>query len=417
MRPLRTAEILAVGSELLTPFRQDTNSLFLAGRLDEAGIDLRWKTVVGDRQADLEAAIRLARTRADLVVTSGGLGPTADDLTRESVAAVLGLPLEENPEVLEAIRARFEARKIPMVASNRRQAMVPRGGIVLPNPRGTAPGLWIDAGDGVVVLLPGPPRELEPMFDDHVRPRLKERSSGQLVRRRVIRTTGRSESAIDEVAQPIYSAWAGATPIETTILAAPGQIELHLSARGQDVAALDRALEAAVDALAAALGPVVFSVDGRGLEQVVGHLLRERGFRISVAESCTGGLLLGRLTEVPGSSAWVLGGIVAYDNTVKSHRLGVPADLLQAHGAVSEPVAQAMGRGVRTGLGADVGVAITGIAGPDGGTPAKPVGTVVIAVVTAAGETVRTFSFHGDRRMVRQQAVMAALNLVRTMLS
>ena len=194
-------------------------------------------------------------------------------------------------------------------------------------------------------------------------------------------------------------------------------IELHLSARGQDVAALDRALEAAVDALAAALGPVVFSVDGRGLEQVVGHLLRERGFRISVAESCTGGLLLGRLTEVPGSSAWVLGGIVAYDNTVKSHRLGVPADLLQAHGAVSEPVAQAMGRGVRTGLGADVGVAITGIAGPDGGTPAKPVGTVVIAVVTAAGETVRTFSFHGDRRMVRQQAVMAALNLVRTMLS
>lgn len=255
------------------------------------------------------------------------------------------------------------------------------------------------------------------MFDDHVAPRLKARSGGRVVRRRVIRTTGRSESAIDEVAQPVYSAWTGPVPIETTILAAPGQIELHLSARGSDGAALDRELESAVRALVGALGPAVVSSDGRTPEVVVGDALRARGFRVGVAESCTGGLLLGRLTDVPGSSAWVLGGVVAYDNDVKTVHLGVETELLRAHGAVSEPVAQAMARGVRARLHADVGVAITGIAGPDGGTPAKPVGTVVVAAVTPDADAVRTFSFHGDRRMVRQQAVAAALNMIRTALS
>jgi nicotinamide-nucleotide amidase len=417
MTALLTAEILAVGSELLTPFRQDTNSLFLAGRLNDAGIDVRWKTVVGDRQIDLMAVVALALGRSDLVITTGGLGPTADDLTREAVSEVLGLPLEEDAAVLTAIRARFNARRIPMAASNRRQALVPQGAVVLPNPRGTAPGLWIESKRGIVVLLPGPPRELEPMFDDHVAPRLKARSGGRVVRRRVIRTTGRSESAIDEVAQPVYSAWTGPVPIETTILAAPGQIELHLSARGSDGAALDRELESAVRALVGALGPAVVSSDGRTPEVVVGDALRARGFRVGVAESCTGGLLLGRLTDVPGSSAWVLGGVVAYDNDVKTVHLGVETELLRAHGAVSEPVAQAMARGVRARLHADVGVAITGIAGPDGGTPAKPVGTVVVAAVTPDADAVRTFSFHGDRRMVRQQAVAAALNMIRTALS
>jgi nicotinamide-nucleotide amidase len=417
MAPLLTAEILAVGSELLTPFRQDTNSLFLAGRLNEAGIDVRWKTVVGDRHADLVAAVRHALGRADMVVTTGGLGPTADDLTREAVAETLGLPMREDAAVLAAIRARFEARRIPMAASNHRQALVPTGAVVLPNPRGTAPGLWVESKQGIVVLLPGPPRELEPMFDDHVAPRLKARSGGRVVRRRVIRTTGRSESAIDEVAQPVYSAWTGPIPIETTILAAPGQIELHLSARGTDVAALDRELEAAVRSLTAALGAAVVSSDGRTPEVVVGEALRARGFRIGVAESCTGGLLLGRLTDVPGSSAWVLGGVVAYDNQVKTDHLGVEPELLRAHGAVSEPVAQAMAQGVRARLRADVGVAITGIAGPDGGTLAKPVGTVVVAAATPDADVVRTFSFHGDRRMVRQQAVAAALNMIRTALA
>ena len=416
--PLRTAEILAVGSELLTPFRQDTNSLFLAGRLDEAGIDVRWKTIVGDRRADLIAAVQHARSRVDLVVTTGGLGPTADDLTREAVAEVLALPLEEDPAVMSAIRARFEARRIPMPELNRRQALVPRGATVLPNPRGTAPGLWIESGGTTVILLPGPPRELEPMFDDHVVPRLKARSGGRQVRRRVIKTTGRSESAIDEVAEPVYSGWTGAmpVPIDTTILAAPGLIELHLSARGENIAALDQALDAGARRLADALGSAVVSIDGRSLEAVVGEALRARAYRIAVAESCTGGLLLGRLTDVPGSSAWVNGGVVAYADAVKTDQLGVDARLLQSNGAVSEPVAQAMAHGVRARLQAQVGVAVTGIAGPDGGTPLKPVGTVVIAVVAPGADVVRTFLFPGDRRMVRLQSVNAALNMVRTAL-
>jgi nicotinamide-nucleotide amidase len=411
--PILTAEVLAVGSELLTPFRQDTNSLFLAGRLNDAGIDLRWKTIAGDDRRDLAAAIRHARARVDLVVTTGGLGPTADDLTREAAADVLGLPLEEDAAVLAAIRARFEARRIPMSPLNRRQALVPRGATVLPNPRGTAPGLWIEEGNGVIVLLPGPPRELEPMFDDHVAPRLRARSGARRVRRRVIQTTGRPESAIDEVAQPVYSAWTGPVPIDTTILAAPGLIELHLSARGEDADALDRALDAGVRSLAAVLGDAVVSVDGRNLEVVVGERLRERGLRIGVAESCTGGLLLGRLTDVPGSSTWVLGGVVAYDNRLKTEQLDVDAGLLAQQGAVSEAVARAMAHGVRARLRSDVGVAITGIAGPDGGTPAKPVGTVVIAAVTPEADVARTFLFAGDRRMVRQQSVNAALNMLR----
>lgn len=413
MRPLLTAEILAVGSELLTPLRQDTNSLFLAGRLNEAGIDVRWKTVVGDRHADLVAALRQAFARVDVVVTTGGLGPTADDLTREAVADVLGLPLEEDASILDKIRARFEARHLTMPESNRRQACVPRGAAVLPNPYGTAPGLLIESGDHVTVLLPGPPREMEPMFDASVAPRLRARSGGQQVRRRVIKTTGRSESAIDEAAYPIYSAWTGPVLIETTILAGLGQIELHLSARGEDAAVLDNALDEGVRSLAGALGSVVVSTDGRSLEATVGDALRDRGWRIAVAESCTGGLLLGRLTDVPGSSAWVLGGVVAYDNRVKVDQLGVDESLLEGHGAVSEPTGRAMAQGVRSRLRADVGVAITGIAGPDGGTPAKPVGTVVISVATASADVVRSFFFPGDRRTVRQHAVTAALNMVR----
>ncbi len=232
------------------------------------------------------------------------------------------------------------------------------------------------------------------------------------MRRRVIKVTGRSESAVEEVAHPIYSRLGGAVTVDTTILAAPGQIELHLSARGADIAALDAALDAGVRRLAEALGSAVVSVDGRSLETVVGDILRGRGLRIAVAESCTGGLVLARLTDVPGSSAWVIGGVVAYDNAVKVRELGVGPELLREHGAVSEPVARAMALGVRARLAADVGVAVTGIAGPSGGSAEKPVGTVVIAVAAAA-ETARTFSFPGDRPTVRQHAVAAALDMVR----
>jgi nicotinamide-nucleotide amidase len=413
MSMLQAAEIIAVGSEMLTPYRFDTNSLFLTGQLNELGIPVRMKSVVSDAMPELTSALRSALDRADLVIVTGGLGPTDDDLTREAVASVLGLELVEHAPTVEAIRRRFELRGVKMPGINRRQALAPAGARQLANPRGTAPGLWIDAGGRVLVLLPGPPRELQPMFTEQVAPEIARRAPGRRLRRRVIKVTGRSESQVEEVAQPIYAPLKdGRIPIETTILASPGQIELHLSTAGEGVADLDEALDEAVRALTAALGSVVFSTDGRSLEAVVGDHLRDRGWRVAAAESCTGGLLLGRLTDVPGSSAWVLGGVIAYANAVKIHQLGVPAALIAEHGAVSEPVAESMAAGVRRLLGADVGVGITGIAGPDGGSDEKPVGTVVIAV--SAGTTeVKRLLFPGDRQMVRQFATAAALDMIR----
>jgi nicotinamide-nucleotide amidase len=416
MSDVRRAHIIAVGSELLTAHKLDTNSLFLAGRLEEIGIELHGKSVIGDDMDALRREIDDARTRADLVILTGGLGPTSDDLTREATADVLRLPLAEDPTIVSAISDRFRSRGMKMPEANRRQAMVPHGAEVLANPRGTAPGLWIEHDHGLFVLLPGPPRELQPMFDDHVRSRLAARTAGRRVRRRVVKVTGRSESMVEEIAYPIYSKVAGAAvPIATTILASPGQIELHLSASGTGVEAMDAALDDAVRQLAAALGASAFSIDGRSLEQVVGDLLHDSGRRIAVAESCTGGLLLGRLTDVAGSSGWVTGGVVAYSNDVKTNELSVPMNVLAEHGAVSERVATLMADNVRVRLGADIGVGVTGIAGPGGGSPEKPVGTVVIAVAGLRAE-VRTFRFVGDRQMVRTQSVNAALDMVRRQL-
>jgi nicotinamide-nucleotide amidase len=410
---IRTAEIVAVGSELLTPHRLDTNSLYLTGRLNELGVQVHAKAAVRDHRATLADWIRLALARADLVIATGGLGPTDDDVTRDAVADALGLTMREDVGILQAIRERFRSRGLEMPAINVRQAAVPEGAVILPNPRGTAPGLWLDAANRVVILLPGPPRELQPMFEQEVAPRLAGRTAGTPLRRRVVKITGRSESHVDEIAQPIYSTLGdAAVTVNTSILATPGQIEIHLEGRGSDPQRIDDVLDAGVTALSRALAPCVFSNDGRTLEAVVGDAMKARGWRLAVAESCTAGLALGRLTEVPGSSAWIAGGIVAYANDVKVQQLGVPADVLDQHGAVSEPVAQAMAAGVRERLGADVGVAITGIAGPDGGSPQKPVGTVVIAL-SGPRELVKTFRFIGDRQMVRTQSVAAALDLIR----
>ena len=412
-REIRAAEIIAVGSELLTAHRSDTNSLYLTEQLNELGVELRRKAIVGDRRDDVSSAVRDALARVDLVILTGGLGPTDDDVTREAVATLLGLALVEEPAIFEVISARFARRGLRMPEINRRQAQVPSGATVLPNPAGTAPGLWIDVDDRIVVLMPGPPREMRPMFQSHVRPKLEGRTGGRQMRRRVIRITGRAESLVDEIAQPIYAQWIGGpTPIETTILAASGQIELHLSSAGADTAAVDRALDAGVQQLAAAIGSAVFSVDGGSLEEVVGKLLLEHDAKIAVAESCTGGLVLTRLTSVPGSSAYVEGGVTAYANDVKINQLGVPAELIAEHGAVSEPVAAAMARGVRERFGVDVGVSVTGIAGPSGGTDAKPVGTVCLAIDGPA-RLAKTVLFTGDRQIIRAQAAQAALDLVR----
>jgi nicotinamide-nucleotide amidase len=417
MSAIRSAEIIAVGSELLTPHRTDTNSLFISGRLNDLGIEVRAKAIVGDDLDDLAAILRQALARADLVVITGGLGPTEDDITREAVSAVLERPLSEDAGLITTLEARFADRGFAMPANNRKQAQVPHGAVVLPNPKGSAPGLWIEHGNRAVAVLPGPPRELQPMFDAGVAPRLAAATAGRRVRRRTIKITGRAESQVDEVARDIYlPLQQAAVPVQTTILATPGQIELHLMATGGNLAAVDAALDAAAAALATALAPFVFSIDGRSLEAVVGDLLVARRLRIAVAESCTAGLVLGRLTNVPGSSAWVVGGIVAYDNEVKVTQLGVSREVLAAHGAVSEPVASAMAEGVRLRLGADVGVGLTGIAGPTGGSPEKPVGTVVVAVSGPAA-VARTFKFPGDRHMVRQFSTAAALDLVRRALT
>lgn len=410
------AEIIAIGSELLTPSRTDTNSLYITEKLNEIGIDVRAKVIAGDDRDELAAILRVALDRADLVITTGGLGPTEDDLTLDTVAGVLSLPLEEDRSILEGIEARFASRGFRMPDINRRQARVPRGAVVLPNANGTAPGVWIERPRRVL-LLPGPPGEMRPMIDRWCQTAGVGLAGGTVLVRRVLRIANRPESHVDEIAQPIYSKWRdGEPPITTTILAAPGQIELHLTARAPSRAAADAALSAATDELVEALAPDVFSTDGRSMEAVVGDLLRQHGRTIALAESCTGGLVASRLTDVAGSSDYLVGGVVAYSNAVKTALLDVPEPMIAEYGAVSEPVAAAMADGARERTAASIGVGITGIAGPTGGSPAKPVGTVAIAVSSPAGTRVRTYHLRGSRGQIKFQASQAALDMVRRML-
>lgn len=412
---LRTAEVIAVGSELLGWTRLDTNSLFISEQLAALGIDMRAKAVVGDDRARLADVLKHALDRADLVVLTGGLGPTDDDLTREAVADVLGLPLIENEQIVDRISQRFAKRGLKMPAINRRQGQVLQGASVLDNPNGTAPGQYLEHSGKAVLLLPGPPRELQPMLAALCQGTLAARATAERLYRTSLFVTGRSESHVEEAVQPIYSRWRDVhEPIETTILATPGQIELHLTLRSADGIEAERRLRDAQAQLVAALGGDVFSTDGRSMEQIVGDLLRARGFTFAAAESCTGGLLLSRLTDVPGSSDYVAGGAVMYSNALKTAIAGVPADVIAAHGAVSEVVAVALAEGIRSRTGADVTAGVTGIAGPGGGTPEKPVGTVAIAVLAPdAPARVRTFSFPGGRTQVKFSATQAALDLVR----
>jgi nicotinamide-nucleotide amidase len=419
MRRIRSAEIIAVGSELLTASRLDTNSLFLAGRLRAIGVELHAKAVVGDRADDLDAVLRAALGRSDLVVLTGGLGPTDDDLTRPVVAAALGRALSEDTSISDAIRERFARRNLTMPEINRRQAMVPQGALVLPNPNGTAPGLLIEFGEQVLVLLPGPPRELEPMFDVVVRDHLRARTGGTRLYTRVVRVFGRSESHTEEAVRPFYAPWAAMPlPIEVTILAARGAIDLHLTVNAPSDPIAADVLVPAVRQAVDAIGDDVYSDDGEAIEQVLARQLTERKWRIAVAESCTGGLIAKRLTDFPGSSAYVEGGVVSYSNAMKTHLLGVPDSLIAAHGAVSEQVAESMADGIRARSSVEVGIAVTGIAGPDGGTAEKPVGTVVFAVVTPDGRVVRTRKYPSfGRELVRDVASHAALDMVRRLLA
>ena len=408
------AVVLAVGSELLTPYRSDTNSLWLTERLNEIGIPVIHKAVVGDDRQDLAAALGYAMQHGDLVVTTGGLGPTEDDVTRETVAMVLNRSLEEDLGVMERIRGRFLGRGLDMPEINRRQALVPRGAVALRNRRGTAPGLWIEHEGVGVLLLPGPSRELQPMFDEVVETRLRPGSSGAGIFRKMLGITGRTESYVEELAYPVYSQWRPPRPlIETTVLAKSGQIELHLSTCAANGEVAQRRLHEATKALVDVLGEDVVSSDGSRLEEVVGRLLGHRGRRLAVAESCTGGLVISRLTDVPGSSEYVHTGWVLYSNDAKIDLLGVESSLIRTYGAVSEAVAEAMASKALELAGVDYGIGVTGVAGPGGGTTDKPVGTVCIALAGPEETQARTFQFPGEREEVKFQSSQAALDMLR----
>ncbi|HUK31667.1 MAG TPA: competence/damage-inducible protein A [Candidatus Acidoferrum sp.] len=404
------AEIIAVGSELLTPDRVDTNSLFLTSELNKLGIEVTRKGVVRDSRADIRDAFSQALARADVIVATGGLGPTEDDLTREAVAELLGRKLELNPEVLRTIQERFRSIGRQMAETNVRQAMVPEGGQVLENKRGSAPGLWLESDGRVIILLPGPPKEMETMFARQVIERLGKRASDKRLIARELHATGIPESDLDERISPIYSKYAD---VQTTILAAPGEIQIHLRTWSDDARASEKLLDEIVERITIALGENLFSTKAESLEEVVANVLIQNKATISTAESCTGGLLAERLTRTPGSSAYFLGGVVSYSNELKSSWVDVPAEMIQAHGAVSAEVAVALADGIRRRTGGTLGVGITGVAGPSGGTPEKPVGLVHIALADGGAPREHGIRFPGDRERVRWQASQTALDMVR----
>jgi nicotinamide-nucleotide amidase len=404
------AEIIAVGSELLTPFRQDTNSLYLTDQLNSLGIEVRFKTIVGDDAEHLAQVLRAALGRSPLIILIGGLGPTEDDVNREVVAEVLGRPLREEERIRRKIEARFARAGRTMAPNNLRQALVPEGAEWFENKNGTAPGLWIEQDGIIVLLLPGPPRELEAMFEAECLPRLARIASGTVLRTRVLKVVGLPESEVDYRIAPIYKPYRNPA---TTILAVSGAIEVHLRARAASEAEAEALLAELGGKIESALGEYVFSTGGETLEEIVGRYLALRHKTLAVAESCTGGLLSERLTRVAGSSNYFLGGVVCYSNELKEKLAGVPAPLIEEHGAVSKPVALALAEGIRRRTGASLGVGVTGIAGPGGGTVEKPVGLVFIALADERGSQVREFRFPGDRERVRQLTTTAALETIR----
>jgi len=404
------AEIIAVGSELLTPDRIDTNSLFLTAELNKLGIEVARKSVVGDHRGDIRRIFAEGLERADVVISTGGLGPTEDDLTREVVADLLGRKLEKNQEVLRGIQERFVRFGRKMAEINVRQAMVPAGATILENPRGTAPGLWLEADGRIVILLPGPPQEMQPMFARQVAERLAKRTDGMRLQTRELRVAGMPESDVDQRIAPIYTKY---DSVQTTILASPGEIEVHLRAWSDDVQDAGRMLDELAGKIIIELGDNIFTDKHESLEQVVADVLKSNQATISTAESCTGGLLAERLTRIPGSSIYFLGGVVSYSNELKTAWAAVPKAMIDAHGAVSAEVAIALADGIRRRVGSTLGVGITGVAGPDGGTPEKPVGLVHIAVADGHSPIERRLQYLGDRERVRWQASQTALDMVR----
>lgn len=405
-----SAEIIAVGSELLTPEKTDTNSLWLTERLNEIGVEVMLKTIVGDDEARLEETIRDALKRSEIVITTGGLGPTEDDVTRQVSARAVGREMIYHDDLEQNLRERFRRWGSEMPEINKRQAFVIEGAEILPNPNGSAVGMFLEENGKSLIVLPGPPRELQPMFNDHVFDRIKEKAGDVSVKRRILRVSGMGESAVDEAVSPIYGAYAS---VQTSILFNKSEIEIHLAARADNEAGAERILDKLADELADRLGPALFARNGETLEEVVGRMLAERGESVSVAESCTGGLIGMRLTDVAGSSAYFTEGAVTYSNDAKIRTLNVPQEILDDHGAVSTETAKAMAAGMRERADSDHAISVTGVAGPGGGSEEKPVGTVFIGY--ADRETVKSIklTLPGDRYLIRWRSSQAALDYLR----
>lgn len=404
------AEIIAIGSELLTPDRVETNSLWLTEHLNAIGIEVRLKTIVGDDELRLEETVRDAIRRSVVIIATGGLGPTEDDITRKVFARVLGRPLVLDDSILDDIRSRFAKIGVTMTPNNERQALVLRDAEVLRNARGTAPGLLVQHKQALIVLLPGPPREMKPMFTEQIAPRLEKMNNGIRVRKRHMRTAGLGESTLDQKIAPIYGRY---TNPQTTILSGLGEVEINLTATAETGDAAEALLDELAEQIEDALYPAVFSHRGESLEEVVGRGLVIKGYTIATAESCTGGLIAKRITDVAGSSDYFLEGVVSYSNAAKSDLLGVPPELIEDHGAVSPHVAEAMAKGIKRRSGATIGLSVTGIAGPGGGTDEKPVGLVYIGLADDVQVEAKEYKLFGSRKEIRERTAQIALDVIR----
>jgi len=404
------AEIIAVGSEMLTSQRIDTNSLYITDQLNALGVEVRRKLIVGDDHALLTDAIQSALSHAEIVILTGGLGPTEDDVTRQAVADALHRELVFDQQICDAIEERFRKRQRKMAEINKRQAYVVQGAEVLPNANGTAPGQWIAHDGRVLIMLPGPPGELKPLFANECIPRLTKLLPAQVIRARFYRVTGFTESDLDALIAPVYTKY---TNPSTTILASPGDIQIHLRARCGSAEEAERLLAEVGDPIEKLLGKHLFSRNGDPLEAILGTLLRERGATLSIAESCTGGMVGERITSIAGSSDYFVGGFVTYADRMKTDLLGVDAALIAEHTAVSKEVARAMAEGARSRTGSTFAISVTGEAGPESSTGA-PVGTIFVGFAGPDGppDALR-IGMPGDRTRIRGFATQAALDLLR----
>ena len=408
------SEIIAIGSEMLTPHRHDSNSLFLTEMLNAIGVTVAFKAIVGDRHKDLVNAIRTALGRTDIVILMGGLGPTEDDLTREATAEALGLALKRDAAQVAALHARAATWRIAMPDNNLKQADVIQGATILPNANGSAPGQWLDVTyEGyrkLVMLIPGPPGECKPLFEEQCLPLIKAIAPQRCIATRTLKAAMIPESQADKLLAPIYTTF---KDVETTILAHNGDIQLSLICAKKTLEAAEQRVNELASKMEEVLDDWLYSSEGESLEQIVLYYLGLRQATLATAESCTGGLVAQRITSVPGSSRSFLGGAVVYSDKLKTDYAGVPAELIEKHGAVSEEVAQALAAGIRERTGATIGLGVTGIAGPGGGTETKPVGLVYIAVSDAQTTDVLQRNFRGPRDRVRQWTAQQALDLVR----